>query len=177
MTKYVAFLRAINVGGNRVVKMEDLRQLLTAAGFKNVATYIQSGNVMFESGSTNTAALTEKIEKLLHKTYGFEVPTIIRSVAAITAIIKQNPFPGIIPDKEVQIYVALLARTAGADAAKIIASLQTEAETLHITANEVYCLVRKNLVPKPPGAIMLLEKKLGIPCTVRNWATMNKVIE
>ncbi|PSL49913.1 uncharacterized protein (DUF1697 family) [Chitinophaga niastensis] len=177
MAKYIAFLRAINVGGNRIVKMESLRQLLTEAGLKNVSTYIQSGNVIFESGSTNTTALTEKIEKLLHKTYGFEVPTIIRSVAEMQTVIKQNPFPGVIPDKEVQIYVAFLARAAGPDAAKIIASLQTEAETLHITEREVYCLVKKKLELKPLGAITQIEKKLGIPCTARNWATVNKVTE
>ncbi|WP_142683953.1 DUF1697 domain-containing protein [Chitinophaga polysaccharea] len=68
MTRYVAFLRAVNVG-KRIVKMEHLRQLLDAAGFKNVTTYIQSGNVMFASRSNNAAALSEKIEKLLLATY------------------------------------------------------------------------------------------------------------
>lgn len=115
MTRYVAFLRAVNVG-KRTVKMEDLRRQLDTAGFKNVTTYIQSGNVMFESGD------------------------------------------------------------AGAHAAPVIASLQSAAETLHMKGREVYTLIQKNLEAKPLGVIARLEKKLGLPCTTRNWATVNKVI-
>ncbi|HWV64337.1 DUF1697 domain-containing protein, partial [Chitinophaga sp.] len=98
MTRYVAFLRAVNVG-KRIVKMEHLRQLLETAGFKNVSTYIQSGNVLFASRSNNVAALTEKIEQLLRATYGFEVPTIIRQVSELESVVKNTPFPGVVPDK------------------------------------------------------------------------------
>lgn len=175
MTKYVAFLRAVNVG-KRTIKMEDLRQQLDAAGFKNVKTYIQSGNVMFESGSANAAALSDKIEKLLLKTYGFEVPTIIRSVAQLEAVVKHTPFPGIVPDKSRQIYVSFLSGPVGPHAAQVIASLQSAAETLHMTAGEVYTMVKKDLEIKPLDVVAQLEKKLGIACTTRNWATVNKVI-
>lgn len=175
MTKYVAFLRAVNVG-KRTVKMEGLRQLLDTAGFKNVTTYIQSGNVMFASGSGNAASLSDKIEKLLLKNYGFEVPTIIRSVAALEAVVKQTPFTGIVPDKSIQVYISFLSGPVGPHAPQVIASLQSAAETLHMTDTEVYTLIKKDLVPKGLDTIAQLEKKLGIPCTTRNWATVNKVI-
>ncbi|MBO9729437.1 MAG: DUF1697 domain-containing protein [Chitinophaga sp.] len=175
MAKYVAFLRAVNVG-KRTVKMETLRQQLEAAGFKKVSTYIQSGNVMFESGSNNAAALAKKIEKLLLENYGFEVPTIIRSVAQLEAVVANTPFPEIVPDKQVQVYVSFLSVPAGAHAAGVIASLQSAAETLHMTDTEVYTMIKKDLVPKGLDVISQLEKKLGVPCTTRNWATVNKVI-
>jgi uncharacterized protein (DUF1697 family) len=175
MAKYVAFLRAVNVG-KRIVKMEELRQLLTSAGLKNVQTYIQSGNVMFESGSTSAAALSKKIEQLLLKTYGFEVPTIIRSVAELESVVAQTPFPDVIPDKQVQIYISFLATAAGEHATTIVASLQSRAETLHMNGLEVYTMIKKDLEAKPLDVIIQLEKKLGVPCTTRNWATVNKVI-
>ncbi|MEZ2443835.1 DUF1697 domain-containing protein [Chitinophaga sp. RCC_12] len=175
MARYVAFLRAVNVG-KRTVKMEDLRRQLDTAGFKNVSTYIQSGNVMFESGSNNAAALSAKIEKLLFTTYGFEVPTIIRSVPELENVVKHTPFPGVMPDKTTQVYITFLSADAGAHAASVIASLQSAAETLHMKGREVYTLIRKDLETKPLDVITRLEKKLGLPCTTRNWATVNKVI-
>ncbi|MET3875869.1 DUF1697 domain-containing protein [Chitinophaga sp. OAE865] len=175
MTRYVAFLRAVNVG-KRIVKMEHLRQLLDAAGFKNITTYIQSGNVMFASRSNNAAALSEKIEKLLLATYGFEVPAIIRQVSELENVIKNTPFPGVVPDKTTQVYITFLSGNAGPHAPGVIASLQSAAETLHMNNREVYTLIRKNLEIKPLDVIARLEKKLGIPCTTRNWATVNKVI-
>ena len=175
MTKYVAFLRAVNVG-KRTVKMENLRQQLDEAGFKNVKTYIQSGNVMFESGSSNVAALATKIEKMLLKNYGFEVPTIIRSVPALEAVVKHTPFPGVVPDKSLQIYVSFLSGPVGPHAAGVIAALQSPAETLHMSGSEVYTMIRKDLETKALDVVAQLEKKLGVPCTTRNWATVNKVI-
>lgn len=175
MTRYVAFLRAVNVG-KRIVKMEHLRQLLETAGFKNVSTYIQSGNVLFASRSNNVAALTEKIEQLLRATYGFEVPTIIRQVSELESVVKNTPFPGVVPDKTTQVYITFLSGDAGPHAPQVIASLQSAAETLHMKNREVYTLIRKNLELKPLDVIARLEKKLGLPCTTRNWATVNKVI-
>lgn len=175
MTRYVAFLRAVNVG-KRIVKMEHLRQLMDTAGFNNVSTYIQSGNIMFASRSNNVTALSEKIEKLLLTTYGFEVPTIIRQVSELENVIKNTPFPGVVPDKATQVYITFLSGDAGPHAPQVIASLQSAAETLHMNNREVYTLIRKNLELKPLDVIAKLEKKLGIPCTTRNWATVNKVI-
>ena len=81
MTRYVAFLRAVNVG-KRIIKMEELRQQLITAGYKNVSTYIQSGNIMF-TASGQATTLSRKMEQLLLRTYGFEVPVIIRSVTEL----------------------------------------------------------------------------------------------
>ncbi|CAL1516348.1 DUF1697 domain-containing protein [Chitinophaga sp. MM2321] len=175
MTRYVAFLRAINVGGNRMVKMEVLRELFAKAGFKNITTYIQSGNVIFESASTDTAAIEAKIEKQMLKALGFEIPACVRSFKEMDAILKNNPFPGIVPDKEIQIYVAFLQTVPGANAQEILTSLQSAAETYHINGREVYILSRKTLM-KTPFSNNYLEKKLGVVSTTRNLATVGKVL-
>ena len=69
MTRYIAFLRGINVGGQKLIKMEELTRIFTAAGFKNARTYIQCGNVIFDSGSANAIRLRKKIEKALHNAF------------------------------------------------------------------------------------------------------------
>ena len=89
---YVALLRGINVGGHKLIKMKELARIFTDNGLKNVRTYIASGNVIFESGSANKAALTRKIEKALQQTLGYEVTVVLRTLSEIESIVNRNPF-------------------------------------------------------------------------------------
>jgi uncharacterized protein (DUF1697 family) len=84
--KYIALLRGINIGGNKKNKMADLRDLLTANGFENVKTYIQSGNVAFENSTETVADLTTKMMRLIQEKYGFEVKVIIKTAIEIEKI-------------------------------------------------------------------------------------------
>lgn len=173
MTRYVAFLRAVNVGG-RQVKMEALRALLEQAGLKNVKTYIQSGNVIFDSGAKGIA-LEPKIEQLLKKNLGFDVPTCIRSMAEIQAVLDNNPYPGVVPDKDLQIYIAFLQTHPGKEAAAVLETLQNDIETYRMHNREVYVLMKKN-TGAPPFSNNYLEKKLGLVATTRNLATVSKML-
>src|SRR2546427_12004340 len=92
MTSYVAFLRAINVAGQKLIKMKDLARIFAAAGCKNVQTYIQSGNVIFDSKSTNAAALSKKIERTLQQALGYEGTIILRTLAEVEALVRHNPY-------------------------------------------------------------------------------------
>jgi uncharacterized protein (DUF1697 family) len=89
---YVALLRGINVGGHKLIKMKELARIFADAGFKNVRTYVASGNVIFESGSANRAALTRKIEKALQKALGYDVTVVLRTLSEIESIVNRNPF-------------------------------------------------------------------------------------
>ena len=100
MARHIAFLRGINVGGHRLIKMDELARIFTAAGLKNVRTYIQSGNVIFDTASVNAAALQKKIEKTLRNVLGYEVPVMIRRLADIKEIVRRNPFKKIAPGAE-----------------------------------------------------------------------------
>jgi len=89
--KYVALLRGINVGGNRKVEMQRLKKSFEKMGYENVLTYINSGNVIFETKRKNTGALAGEIEKMLKKTFGFPIPTVVRDEKNIQKVAKAIP--------------------------------------------------------------------------------------
>ncbi|RYZ75251.1 MAG: DUF1697 domain-containing protein, partial [Proteobacteria bacterium] len=91
MTLYIAFLRGINVGGHRV-KMDHLRELFRELGLANVRTYIQTGNVFFETTETDRDALTTRIEQHLLEALGYEVPTFLRTPIELQQSLQLNPF-------------------------------------------------------------------------------------
>src|SRR3982751_3388903 len=107
MIKYIAFLRGINVGGHHIVKMEDLRRIFASMRFENVKTFIQSGNVIFETTETNPDALAEKIGRELQKAFGFEIRTMPRALVELEEIAARNPFKNAAPDEK--IYISFLS--------------------------------------------------------------------
>src|SRR2546425_2465522 len=109
MIRFVAFLRAINVGGRNLIKMEDLSRVFVRSGFKNVRTFIQSGNVIFDASETNPNVLAKRIEKKLHKSLGHEVTVIVRTIAELEDILKRNPFKKIKPGADVVMFATFLS--------------------------------------------------------------------
>src|SRR4051812_37561516 len=100
VTKYLAFLRGINVGGNQIVKMPELKKVLEKLGYKNVKTFLASGNVAFETAKEDfakdkTAVLVSLLEQELKKKFGFEILVILRTHQEIQKIIKADPFKDI----------------------------------------------------------------------------------
>lgn len=90
--KYIALLRGINVGGKNLIKMNDLKQLFKSMDFENVRTYIQSGNVIFESAEKNESTIAKKLERSLLEQFEDDVLVFIRTIPEIEAILKLNPF-------------------------------------------------------------------------------------
>src|SRR5207249_377917 len=95
--------------GHKLIKMEDLGQMFSALGFKNVKTLIASGNVVFEAAEKNADALTQKIEKGLAKALGYDVPVLLRPISELEALVKLNPFKKVKPSADVKLYVTFLA--------------------------------------------------------------------
>ena len=174
MPQYIAFLRAINVGG-RMVKMDDLKKILAMPGIKNVRTYIHSGNAIFDSAETDKEALVKKIEIKLQKSLGFEVKTLLRTIPDIETIIKKNPFKKHVED--MALHVSFLSEKADKTLADGLLALQTEFEQFHFIDTEVYILVRKGGYGETKFSNTFLEKKLKLSATTRNWATVNKMLE
>ena len=174
MPKYVAFLRAINVGGH-TVKMDYLRRLFETLGFSNVETFIASGNVIFDSRSNNTKALERKIEKLLHKTLGYEVATFVRATSELADIARYRPFS----DSELDgqgnsLYIGFVADNPIDQAKRKLLSFSTEVDDFQVDGREVYWLCRKKMSESEfSGA--LLEKTLGMSATCRNSTTVKKI--
>lgn len=173
MIKYVVFLRAINVGGHKLIKMEDLRKIFESLKLKNVKTFIQSGNVFFETTEKNSDAVSKKIEKHLNKTLGYEVKTFIRTDNEIEDIIKNNPFSKAKPGKDLALYLAFLSEKPDKEPADSLISLNNDSETFYIRNREVYCLIRKDI--KTQFSNNWLEKKLKLPATTRNITTITKI--
>jgi uncharacterized protein (DUF1697 family) len=172
--KHIAFLRAVNVGG-RFVKMEDLKKIMTMPGFKNISTYIQSGNVVFETKEEDKEALVKKIETKLLKALTFEVKTIIRSPADLETIIENNPFKNHAED--MALHVSFLSAPPDQQLVDKLMLLQTEFEQFRFIGPDAYILVRKGGYGETKFSNTFLEKKLKLHATTRNWATVNKMLE
>jgi len=173
MPKYVAFLRAINVGGH-TVKMDHLRLLFEALGFSSVETFIASGNVIFNSTSKNTKVLEKKIEGSLQETLGYNVATFIRSTAELQTIANYKPFSEaeLIPGSVV--YVGFLAATPSDEAKQKLMSLSTEVDNFHVSRREVYWLCRTSFSESQFSGARL-EKTFGMKATLRNSTTVRKI--
>lgn len=172
--KYVAFLRAINVGGH-TVKMDYLRQLFESLGFSTVETFIASGNVIFDSKSTNTKTLAKKIEDCLQKKLGYAVTTFIRSTSDLVRIAQYRPFGE--PDlnaKGNSLYIGFIADKPNDGSKQKLLSFVSEADDFHVYGLEVYWLCRTRMSEsKFSGA--LLEKTFGMQATWRNSTTVRKL--
>lgn len=171
-TKYIAFLRAINVGGNRVVKMEALRGIFESLGFTDVATHIQSGNVSFESSEADTSALEKRIESHLAQSLGFEVETFLRTMREVAAIVEKCPFEE--KDGET-VFIPLLHVPPEPKARQALLALSTETDSFAVQGRQAYWLRRDR--DKSPFSNNLIEKTLGKSVTTRNLTTMKKITE
>jgi uncharacterized protein (DUF1697 family) len=174
MPKYIAFLRAINVGGH-TVKMDQLRDLFAGAGLTNVETFIASGNVIFDSTAKSQKALEQKIEKHLKASLGYEVATFIRAATELAAIADYKPFNEAEFQEPVRgLYIAFLAAPPSGEAQKKLLSCASKVDDFHIHGSEVYWLIRANFSDSEFSGARL-EKTLGMRATVRNTTTVKKL--
>lgn len=174
MPKYVALLRAINVSGSRLIKMEALREIFAALKLKNVSTYIQSGNVFFDSPETDAAKLRQKIEKHLLKSLGFEVETILRTDEEIAAVIKYDAFKKMKAGEGASTYVDFLSEEPNKEKKDLITALSNEVDQYLFKGKELYIVVYKDK-GKSNATNAMIERKLKLFATMRNWNTVNKL--
>jgi uncharacterized protein (DUF1697 family) len=175
MPKYVALLRAINVGGH-TVKMDHLRSLFEAIGLENVETFIASGNVIFDSRSANPRALERKIEKHLNETLGYEVATFVRATSELATVVAHKPFSDSELNKEGNsLYIGFLADSPGDQAIQKLLACRGELDDLHVNGREVYWLCRATRMTDSKVSGALVEKILGLRATFRNSTTVRKM--
>jgi uncharacterized protein (DUF1697 family) len=174
MPKYVAFLRAINVGGH-TVKMDHLRGLFEAIGFANVETFIASGNVIFDSKSRNILTLERKIEKHLQESLGYKVAAFVRATTELAEVAAYKPFDDseLAADGNV-VYIGFMASEPNDPAKQKLTSLATRVDEFHVYGREVYWLCRTRFSDSEFSGARL-EKILGMPATLRNSTTVKKL--
>jgi uncharacterized protein (DUF1697 family) len=176
MPKYIAFLRAINLGGHNI-KMEYLRSLFAEMGFSSVETFIASGNVIFAADSSDSVGLERQINETLHARLGYGVESFIRTVNELAGIAAYQPFnePGL--DAETStLYIAFLGSPPGEEGLRKLLSLASEVNQFHANACEIYWLCRTRFSDSGFSGAQL-EKALGMPSTIRNVSTVKKIVQ
>ena len=171
MTRYVALLRAINVGGH-VVKMDRLRTLFAAMGVDQVETFIASGNVIFSSAARNAATLEKRIAGQLETALGYEVATFLRTTAEIGRIARHQPFKD--APAGATLYIGFLPAPLDAKAKRVVASMKTAVDDFHVHDREVYWLCRVKSMESVFSAARL-EKALRMSATFRNANTVRRL--
>ncbi len=177
MPHYVAFLAGINLG-NRRIKMDALRARFEELKFRNVATFIASGNVLFESNARDAAKLETQIERHLAKTLGYEVATFVRTRAEVAALADTRPFSKSDHAEPTHNLFAILFKTAlPADLARKIAAIRTDRDAFHVSDRELFWFTRGKLTESVVWTLPEV-KALKFPkSTMRNTTTLRNIAE
>ncbi len=174
MPRYIAFLRAINVGGRNIVKMDFLRGLFESMGFSNVETFIASGNVVFELKSKNARALEREIEKSLREALGYEVATFVRTCAELAAVAGYEPFSRSEIEGAAALNVGFLTDAPDDESCRRLLALRTDIDDFHVHGREIYWLCRKSQ-SRSKISNAVIEKALGRKSTLRGANTIRKM--
>ena len=156
---YVAFLRGINVGGHKIVKMDALKRAFEVAGMKKVKTILASGNVLFESKETDAVALCRTIEAGLEKSLGHPVAVVLRSMTQIEKLEKSDPFKGVAITPATRLWVTLLKE-------------KQKGKTEVFTVFQVTTNLRAGM-----DAMDNLDKTYGKNITTRSWNTLGRILK
>ena len=159
--------------GHHIIRMEALRASFAALGFKNVKTYIQSGNVIFETDEP-ADGLSVKIGKKILGDFGFEVRVLTKSAKELAEIVKRNPFAKKGND-EARLYVTFLSDDPSRNALELVQPLAAGAEEIHVAGRAVY-LRLPNGYGKTKLSNTAIEKKLSCGATTRNWNTTKTLL-
>ena len=177
MTGYVAFLRAINVGGRSVVKMEALKKAFDEAGCRDARTYIQSGNVVFECEASRTPSVFRNIHAKVRPLLGREATIVFRTLDELRRLVRANPFKAVPPGRDTKLYVTFLVE---APPKKPKAALASELEALAVVGmkgRDVFVVSGRKKSGFYGFPNNFIEKALGVPGTSRNWSTVCKIVD
>jgi uncharacterized protein (DUF1697 family) len=170
MPRYIAFLRAINVGGH-TVKMEDLREIFRSLGFTAVETFIASGNVIFDTRAGSPAGVERKIEACLRDALGYEVAAFLRTDAEVAAVARFTPFGDPELKAAVALNVGFLSQAPDRSSSLVIQGLRTAIDEFRVQGREIYWLCRVRQSDSAFSAATL-EKVLGVRVTFRGMRTI-----
>ncbi len=173
--RYIALLRGINLGGKTMIKMDVLKAEFEGLGFKNVTSYINSGNLAFDSTKTAEAKLVSKIEKAVENLMSRTVDIMVREQKDINRIINGNPFRGEYASHK-EMHVLFLKEALPAEKQTLLENSALEGERYEVNDREIYCHlplgVAESLLTKG-----FFEKKPRVSYTGRNWRTVEKLAE
>lgn len=173
MNTYISMLRGINVSGQKQVRMADLKNLYESMGFENVRTYVQSGNVIFESAEKDEAKLSKQIEAKIEETFGFSVPVLVRTAQDFKRIVENHPFT---KEDPARVLVTFLHERPARSKLDDLSSYEDKVDQFAIGEQEIF-LFCPGGYGKTKLSNTFFEKKLGVAATTRNWKTVNMLYE
>lgn len=175
MKTYIALLRGINVSGQKMIKMAELKTHFEALNFHEVQTYIQSGNVVFKSADTMPTSLEHSISEMIRKVYGFEVAVLVRRPEDLRHILDNNPFLQRGEDPE-RLYVTFLATSPTTAQVEKLKEYDYSPEAYALDGTTLYFFA-----PNGYGRAKMnnnfFESKLKVACTTRNWKTVQVLLD
>jgi uncharacterized protein (DUF1697 family) len=174
MSIWIGFLRGINVGGRNILPMKELKRLLGGLGCEHVATYIQSGNVVFRHAESRSNLIELKIREAVKSAFGFEPHILLLRPERLNTAIARNPFPDA-TQKPKTLHLYFLSEKVPAFDRNRLNGLKGENEEFRLIDRVFYLhapdgIGRSKLASK-------VEKILGVPATARNWTSVEKVMQ
>ncbi len=172
---YVALIRAVNVGGHSVVKMSEVRKRFEALGLEDVASYIQSGNVVFSTGETDPRRLTRTIESELSALTDHAITAFVLSPGELKKAAAANPFEPALRDKEQRCHVMFLSSVPTAVRRRALMAMQGKEYRFYIKGKVLYLAYSRKYDGNRRS--IDFEKVLGVSGTARSWKVVDKLIE
>jgi uncharacterized protein (DUF1697 family) len=175
--KYIAFLRGINVGGRKPVKMEYLRKTFAALGFQNVNTVLASGNVFFDTMEPRADALVKSIEEKLKQVFGHEIGVLVCSLKELQDLARLNPFKNVKVTPQTRLYVTFLSQKPKTRLKIPHESPGNDFRILRVSDREVCSVLTLSPSWGTTDSMAVLEREFGKKITTRNWNTIAKILE
>ena len=172
----ISLLRAINVGGNRLIKMDALRALYESLGLAPARTHLQSGNVVFRAPARELPRLPARLSKAIEQTFGFHVDVIVRTAGEMRDVIRRNPFAGRNAVEPNRLLVYCLSADPTPEARAKALALPPTPEELRLDGRQLY-IYYPNGVGKATLQLAALERALAVQGTGRNWNTITRLVE
>ncbi len=176
MPRYVAFLRAVNVGGASTVKMEVLRGVFQELGFSGVSSFIASGNIVFETRTRKTELLEKLIEGGLLQALGKDLTPFVRTGPELTSIVRFNAFPKSTLGAGDQLAVVFLSAPPAPKAGRSLEAFPSRADEFRVHGREIYWL-RHREVEGVAYSTVPLGGTLVEPFTIRSMSTLKKLVD
>ena len=174
MAARVVLLRGINVGPNKRIAMPALREALTGAGFEDVRTYVQSGNIVLSSG-VSPKELTERFEQVIRDTFGFDVDAVVRTGDELAEVVRRNPL-GDVAENPKRYQVSFLSAKPRAEVVRKLEGLKAPTEEFAAIGKEFYAWHPQG-VARSKLWNALAGQGLGVTATSRNWTTVMTLLE
>ena len=171
--RYIALLRGINVGGNTMIKMSELKAVFEQLGLENVATYINSGNIAFDFKAVPEGSLVVSIQEAISKAFGRDISTMVREREDIKRILANNPYEGDYESHK-EMHVLFLKEEMPREKTDQLLAAAPERERYSVQGREIYCHLPMGVAGSLLGK-SFIEKKLRVAVTGRNWRTVEKL--